>query len=73
VFAELERRYGLAGATAPMAIDHLLSRGLEAVRAPAAWPEGERETHVAVGLEPRRLRLSDHDPVEAAYRIPHRS
>jgi endonuclease/exonuclease/phosphatase family metal-dependent hydrolase len=72
VFDELERRHRLAGSTTPHVIDHLLSRGLEVIRPPATWPEGRREVLVPVGLEQRRLRLSDHDPVEAAYRIPHR-
>jgi endonuclease/exonuclease/phosphatase family metal-dependent hydrolase len=67
VFDELARRYGLAAPTSPDAIDHLLSRGLEVIRPPSAWPPPRRELEVLVGLERRRLRLSDHAPLEATY------
>lgn len=67
VFGELERRCGLAGPTAPDALDHLLSRGLERVHPAAAWPAEARELQAPVGLELRRLRLSDHAPVEAVF------
>ena len=67
VFAQLERDFGLRGATAPDAIDHLLSRGLETVRPPAQWPIPRRELIVPHRGGTRRLRLSDHAPVEAAY------
>jgi endonuclease/exonuclease/phosphatase family metal-dependent hydrolase len=67
VFAELEQRFGLIGPTGAKSIDHLLSRGLEVGRPPAAWPAAERELEAPVGLELRRLRLSDHAPVEAAF------
>ena len=67
VFAELERRYGLAGPTAPDALDHLLARGLDIVRPATAWPAQARELQAPVGLELRRLRLSDHAPVEASF------
>jgi endonuclease/exonuclease/phosphatase family metal-dependent hydrolase len=62
IFAELERRFGLTGTTAPDAIDHLLVSGLEQVEAPAAWPGERREVEV----EGLALRLSDHAPVECA-------
>jgi endonuclease/exonuclease/phosphatase (EEP) superfamily protein YafD len=54
VFAELERRHGLTPPTAPGAIDHLLSRGLELVEPPRGGP---------------LLALSDHAYVTAALRI----
>jgi endonuclease/exonuclease/phosphatase family metal-dependent hydrolase len=67
VFEELERRFGLVGPTDGKSLDHLLSRGLEVVRPPAAWPAARRELAAPVGLELRRLRLSDHAPVEAVF------
>ncbi len=69
VFAELEREHGLSPPTAPDALDHLLARALEVVRPPRTWPAERRELDVPVGLETRRLRLSDHAPVEAAYGV----
>jgi endonuclease/exonuclease/phosphatase family metal-dependent hydrolase len=66
VFEQLRKRFGLAGPTAPEAIDHLLVRGLETVEPPRAWPPERRELR-RDGLA---LRLSDHTPVEAAFRIP---
>ena len=68
-FDRLRREYGLAAPTAPDALDHLLARGLEVIRPPAAWPPERREQAVPVGLETRRLRLSDHPPVEATYGV----
>jgi endonuclease/exonuclease/phosphatase family metal-dependent hydrolase len=67
VFGELERRFGLAGPTSPDALDHLLSRGFEIARPAALWPAQARELQAPVGLALRRLRLSDHAPVEAAF------
>jgi endonuclease/exonuclease/phosphatase family metal-dependent hydrolase len=64
VFKELAERFGLRGATAPDAIDHLLSRGLQAVAAPAAWPPRRREVGDGDG---RAIRLSDHAPVAASF------
>lgn len=63
-FERLRDGYGLAGATAASAIDHLLGNGLEAVAPPAPWPPERRELD-AGGL---RLRLSDHAPVEARFK-----
>jgi endonuclease/exonuclease/phosphatase family metal-dependent hydrolase len=63
VFARLREDFGLDGATAPGAIDHLLSRGLKALDEPTAWPPRRRE----LPLEGRALRLSDHAPVEAKF------
>ena len=64
VFERLREDFGLAAPTAPRAIDHLLSRGLEVLEAPTAWPPERRE----LPLDGRALRLSDHDPVEARFR-----
>ncbi len=65
-FEEVKRRFGLAGPTAPRAIDHLLVRGLYVMSAPAALSPAERELR-----EPdrRALRLSDHAPVTASFRM----
>ena len=65
VFAELEQRHGLLGATASDAIDHLLVLGAEVVEPPRAWPPEQRELEQD-GLA---LTLSDHAPVEALLRI----
>ncbi len=66
VFEELRKRFGLAGATGPYAIDHLLARGLEVRDPPAPWPPEQRELRRA-GLA---LRLSDHAPVGASFATP---
>jgi endonuclease/exonuclease/phosphatase family metal-dependent hydrolase len=63
VFDELLDRFGLAGPTAPGAIDHLLTRGLDVVEPPAPWPPERRE----LKEDGRALRLSDHAPVEATF------
>jgi endonuclease/exonuclease/phosphatase family metal-dependent hydrolase len=63
VFERLRDEFGLAAPTGPEAIDHLLSRGLEMLEAPSAWPPERRE----LPLEGRALRLSDHAPVEARF------
>jgi endonuclease/exonuclease/phosphatase family metal-dependent hydrolase len=63
IFEELEGRFGLAGTTAPRAIDHLLCRGLNVVTQPAPWPAEDRE----LGSDGRALRLSDHAPVQASF------
>ncbi len=65
VFERLERDFGLAGTTAPEAIDHLLVRGVEVLAAPTAWPPQRRE----LPLEGRALRLSDHAPVEGKFGV----
>lgn len=64
IYEELAERYGLIGATAPDALDHLLARGLETVTPPRRWAPTERERVDAGGL---RVRLSDHAPVEATF------
>jgi len=66
VFEELREGFGLAGATGSNAIDHLLSRGLEAVEPPAAWPAERRELPDG----DRALRLSDHAPIAASFATP---
>jgi len=63
-FEALRERFGLAAPTGPRAIDHLLCRGLEIVDLPTAWPPERRE----VREDGLALRLSDHAPVEAAFR-----
>ena len=68
-FERLEREHGLAPVTAPGALDHILARGLDPIEPPRAWPPGARELDMPVGLETRRLRLSDHAPVEAIYAV----
>jgi endonuclease/exonuclease/phosphatase family metal-dependent hydrolase len=65
VFERLREDFGLAGATAPQAIDHLLSRGVELLDPPAAWPPERRE----LPLDGRALRLSDHAPVQARFAV----
>jgi endonuclease/exonuclease/phosphatase family metal-dependent hydrolase len=64
IFAEVEQRFGLRDATAPDAIDHLLSRGLESAETPRRWPPEARE----LPWDGLALRLSDHTPVEALFR-----
>lgn len=65
-FEELERSFGLRPATGPDAIDHLLSE-LALADAPHALPDAARELPAGGG---RRLRLSDHPAVTAAWRMP---
>jgi len=65
VFEVLRTRFRLSGTTGPDAIDHLLSRGMDAVDPPTPWAAGQRELERS-GLA---LRLSDHTPVQATFRI----
>ncbi|HWM55948.1 MAG TPA: endonuclease/exonuclease/phosphatase family protein [Solirubrobacterales bacterium] len=65
-FGQLRVRFGLAGTTAPRAIDHLLARGLETIEPARQWPPEQREVTYA-GLA---LRLSDHSPVEGRFTAP---
>jgi endonuclease/exonuclease/phosphatase family metal-dependent hydrolase len=65
-FERLREDFGLEGPVAPEAIDHLLSRGLEVVEPPEAWPPQRRELPV----DGRALRLSDHAPVQARFALP---
>ena len=66
IFAELDRNFGISGATAPNALDHLLARGLARAAPAARWPAERREVEFDGGA----LRLSDHAPVEAEFRDP---
>jgi endonuclease/exonuclease/phosphatase family metal-dependent hydrolase len=65
IFAELEARFALRPPTAPSAIDHLLARDLDVLGAPRALPPQKRE----VPFGGHVLRLSDHAPVTARFRI----
>jgi endonuclease/exonuclease/phosphatase family metal-dependent hydrolase len=67
IFEELEERYGLREPTAPDAIDHLLTRGLEVLERPRRWASERRELPAAERDSGRRLRLSDHTPLEANF------
>jgi len=77
VFEQLRERHGLEPPTAPKAIDHLLARGVEIVETPAPLPHPEVERDPGfrgpLGLwrreAGRRIRLSDHAPVGASYRL----
>ena len=66
VFAELRERFQLGDPTAPDAIDHILARGLEVVERPTRLAAEERELLDRDGL---RLRLSDHAPVLARFKV----
>jgi endonuclease/exonuclease/phosphatase family metal-dependent hydrolase len=57
---------GFSHPTDPNAIDHLLVRGLEVTEPPIAWLPQRRELPAGE----RRLRPSDHAPVQAAFRSP---
>jgi endonuclease/exonuclease/phosphatase family metal-dependent hydrolase len=65
LYAELERRFGLAAPTSPSSIDHLLARGLSVIEAPRHWPDRDRE----VSEGEVRIRLSDHSPIEGAWEM----
>ena len=69
LFEQLEHEHGLTGVTAPDAIDHILARGLDVVQPATRWAVERRELEVPKGLETRRLRLSDHAPVEATFGV----
>ncbi len=65
IFERLREDFGLAAPTAPRAIDHLLTRGLEVLEPPTAWPPQRRE----LPLDGRALRLSDHAPLQARFAV----
>ena len=77
IFERLQESYGLGRPTAPGSIDHLLARGLEVIEAPAPLPHPEavrdRSFRGPLGIwrreAGRRIRLSDHAPVGATYRL----
>jgi endonuclease/exonuclease/phosphatase family metal-dependent hydrolase len=65
LFEELAERFELRAPTAEDSIDHLLARRLAIADPPSAWAPEERE----LPYEGLRLRLSDHAPVAATFRI----
>lgn len=65
LFGELEARYGLRQPTGAQAIDHILARGMDLDSPPRPLPPTERELPEQ-GLA---LRLSDHAPVVATFRL----
>ena len=65
-FAELRDRFGLAAPTGDDAVDHVLARGLEVVSPPRRLPPERREVVWGDGA---RVRLSDHAPVEARFKV----
>jgi endonuclease/exonuclease/phosphatase family metal-dependent hydrolase len=70
VFEQLERDLRLTGSTAPHSIDHLLSRGLQVVHRTTRWPDARRELEISWKGGRRRIRLSDHPPIETTVGIP---
>ncbi len=73
IFERLRDGFGLAGPTAPDAIDHLLVRGLDVVEPPRLWPAERREVREVRGSpaeDARALRLSDHAPIEGCFATP---
>ncbi len=64
VYERLAGEHGLTGAL-PGSIDQLLGRGLEIAQAARPWPAREREVRYG-GLS---LRLSDHAPLSAVFRL----
>jgi endonuclease/exonuclease/phosphatase family metal-dependent hydrolase len=69
VFDDLCEKAALCGITNPQGLDHILAHGLETIDPPSLWAPQRRELDVLTGLEHRRLRLSDHAPVEARFRL----
>ena len=65
MFETLARDFGLTGTTGPKAIDHILSRNVDVIEPPNAWPPERRE----LPLDGRALRLSDHAPVQARFAV----
>ena len=66
IFDDLRERFGLAPPTPGDAIDHLLARGLGVVEEPRLLPPAWRELP---GPHGRLVRLSDHAPVAARFRL----
>lgn len=66
-FRGLERR-GLARVPCDDGLDHILTRSATPVGAARRWQPGEREIVVPWKGETRRVRISDHAPVEAVLR-----
>jgi endonuclease/exonuclease/phosphatase family metal-dependent hydrolase len=65
LYDELAESTGLAAPTAPDSLDHLLVRGLDVIEPPRAWRASERE----VRCDGLAIRLSDHAPVSARFRL----
>lgn len=65
-FEALRERHGLGPPTGPKAIDHLLVRGLDVLDAPTQLAPEERELELP---GEGRVRLSDHAPVLASFRM----
>ena len=65
LFDELARAHDLRGATSDDSVDHLLVRGLEILEPARQWPAEAREV-LEGGLA---IRLSDHAPVQATFRL----
>jgi endonuclease/exonuclease/phosphatase family metal-dependent hydrolase len=51
-------------------IDHIFQRGLQVIAPPAPVPTAARTLSVGAGIERRSVLLSDHDLVEATFRLP---
>jgi endonuclease/exonuclease/phosphatase family metal-dependent hydrolase len=66
MFERMREHLGIAAPTAPKALDHLFARGVELVEAPRRLAPEEREIGQSQGL---RIRLSDHAPVTATFRV----
>jgi endonuclease/exonuclease/phosphatase family metal-dependent hydrolase len=69
LFDRLERELGFSPPFITDGIDHLLVRGLDVVEPPRLWPDADREVEIETERGPRRLRLSDHTPVEALFAV----
>ena len=77
VFEQLRDRHGLERPTSPASIDHLLARDLKIIEEPSPLPHPEvvrdPDFRGPLGIwrreAGRRIRLSDHDPVGAAYEL----
>jgi hypothetical protein len=65
--AELRQRFGLVPEPAPAPIEYVFAGGLEVGAPTCALPVQARELP---GDEGRVLRLSDHPPVIASFRLP---
>jgi endonuclease/exonuclease/phosphatase family metal-dependent hydrolase len=69
VFEALKAQFGLADPAEPHAIDHLFVRNLRTVEPPHPWQAEQRELELAWAGGRRKIRLSDHAPVEAVFAI----
>jgi endonuclease/exonuclease/phosphatase family metal-dependent hydrolase len=69
VFERLEQEFSLGGRSGADAIDHVLAKGIRTVAPPRPWPAERRDIDIAWPAGKRRLRLSDHSPVEGVFAI----